>query len=253
MSAPARSGAALLALQVLLGAGLLGAWQLAGSADSLGSQPTLILARLAQWAGQDLFLHVAVTLAEVASGLALGTAAGVALGLVLGRMPRLGELARPLIVALYSVPMIALAPLLIMLFGLDLLPKIVLVSLVVFFLLFFNTFSGVRGVDEDWVAALQLMGSSRAEEFRKVIAPGALVWIIGGLKVALPYTLVAATTAEMLASRRGLGWLLVQASSQYDMTGVYAVLSVLMLLGLLTSEAMTRIELRLLRWRAPTK
>jgi len=246
---------ALLLTQLALALTVLGAWEAYGRVhgEGLTSMPSLVGARLLSWAGDDLYIHVTVTLAEVLAGLTLGTAAGVSLGLLLGRMPNAGELARPIIVAMYSVPMIALAPLLIMLFGLDLLPKIVLVTLVVFFLLFFNTFSGAQAVDEDMVSSLRLMGSNSLEDFRMVIAPGSLIWIIGGIKVALPYTLVAATTAEMLASRRGLGWLLVQSSSQYDITGVYAVLAILTVLGLVISESASQLEQWLLRWRAPSR
>ena len=246
---------ALVMTQLALAALLLAAWETYGQVhgEGLTSMPSLVGARLMTWAAEDLYLHVAVTLVEVLTGLALGTAAGVSIGLLLGRLPNAGELARPIIVALYSVPMIALAPLLIMLFGLDLLPKIVLITLVVFFLLFFNTFAGVQAVDEDMVAAIRLMGSTSLEDFSKVIAPGSLIWIIGGMKVALPYSLVAATTAEMLASRRGLGWLLVQSSSQYDITGVYAVLAILTVLSIVISESASQLENWLLRWRITSR
>ncbi len=113
---------------------------------------------------------------------------------------------RPIIVAFYSVPLVALAPLFIMFFGLDMLPKIVLVTIVVFFLLFFNTFAGASPVDRrSDRAGRSLMGSTRREIFKKVVAPACMAWIIGGIKTALPYALVAATTGEMLAARRGIG------------------------------------------------
>lgn len=246
---------ALPVWQAALGVALLAAWEIIGrlSGDTWTSRPTLIFGRLAGWAGGDLYIHVGVTLTEVLTGLFLGTLGGVLAGLLLGRMPVAAEIVRPLIVALYSVPLIALAPLLIMFFGLDMLPKIVLITIVVFFLLFFNTLAGVETIDEDLVAALMLMGSTRHEEFQKIILPATMVWILGGIKVALPYALVAATTAEMLASRRGMGWLLVQSSSQYDMTGLYAALTVLMLLGILVSETAIKLEQWLLRWRSSSR
>jgi NitT/TauT family transport system permease protein len=136
-----------------------------------------------------------------------------------------------------------------MFFGLDMLPKIVLVAIVVFFLLFFNTFAGAQDVDDDLIAAVALMGSTTRERFQKVIAPACLAWIVGGIKVALPYALVAATTGEMLAAQRGLGFLLSDAAAQFDMTGLYAALFVLMLLGLAVAGTVTWLEQRLLRWR----
>jgi NitT/TauT family transport system permease protein len=93
------------------------------------------------------------------------------------------------------------------------------------------------------------MGSSTRERFQKVIAPACVAWIIGGIKVALPYALVTATTGEMLAARRGLGFLLSDAASQFDMTALYAALVLLMLLGLAVSEAAAWLERHMLRWR----
>ena len=186
-------------------------------------------------AGQ-LYLHVATTLTEVVTGLVAGSMLGVLAGLMLGRSPIAAGILRPIVVAFYSVPLVALAPLFIMFFGLDMLPKIVLVTIVVFFLLFFNTFAGASSVDHDLIAQVELMGSTRREKFQKVVAPACMAWIIGGIKMALPYALVAATTGEMLAARRGLGFLLSDAASQFDMTSLYAALFILMLLGLAVSE-----------------
>ena len=167
----------------------------------------------------------------------------------LGRSPVASTVLRPIIVGLYSVPLVSLAPLFIMFFGLGLMPKIVLVAIVTFFLLFFNTFAGAERIDRDLVDSLQLMGAGRWEIFRKVVAPATSVWIVGGIKIALPYALVATVTGELLATRAGLGYLLSQAAEQFDMTSLYAVLLILMVIGLLLSEAATRIERRVLRWR----
>jgi NitT/TauT family transport system permease protein len=104
-------------------------------------------------------------------------------------------------------------------------------------------------VDTDLIAQVELMGSTRIETFRKVVTPACMVWIIGGIKTALPYALVAATTGEMLAARRGLGFLLSDAASQFDMTSLYSALFILMLLGLLVGEAANWTERHLLRWR----
>jgi NitT/TauT family transport system permease protein len=136
-----------------------------------------------------------------------------------------------------------------MFFGLDMLPKIVLVTIVVFFLLFFNTFAGATSVDHDLIAQVELMGSNRREKFQKVVAPACMAWIVGGIKIALPYALVAATTGEMLAARRGLGFVLSDAAGQFDMTSLYAALFILMLLGLAVSEVAAWSERRVLRWR----
>jgi sulfonate transport system permease protein len=244
-------GRAILAWQVGVGLVWLAAWEIAGrmSGSTWISRPSLIGAQLLRWARGNLYIHVATTVTEVVVGLVIGATFGILAGLWFGRSPLLAGVMRPIVVAFYSVPLIALTPLFIMFFGLDMEPKIILVAIVVFFLLFFNTFAGAQDVDADLIAAVDLMGSTTRERFQKVVAPACLVWIIGGIKVALPYALVAATTGEMLAARRGLGFLLSDAAAQFDMTALYAALVVLMLLGLAVSEAATWLERHLLRWR----
>jgi NitT/TauT family transport system permease protein len=250
-STATEGGRAILAWQIAVGLAWLAVWETAGdvTGSTWISRPSLIGARLLTWARGDLYIHLATTVTEVVVGLMFGTVFGILAGLWFGRSPLLAGVMRPIIVAFYSVPLIALTPLFIMFFGLDMLPKIVLVGIVVFFLLFFNTFTGAQEVDADLIAAVDLMGSTTRERFQKVIAPACVAWIIGGIKVALPYALVAATTGEMLAARRGLGFLLSDAASQFDMAGLYAALVVLMLLGLAVAEAASWLERRMLRWR----
>jgi NitT/TauT family transport system permease protein len=237
--------------QIGVGVLLLTGWEAIGRlyGSEWTSRPSLIAVRLASWVQGNLYIHVATTLTEVFTGLVAGAVFGVLAGLLLGRSPLTAGILRPIVVAFYSVPLIALAPLFIMFFGLDMLPKIVLVTIVVFFLLFFNTFAGAGSVDRDLIAQVELMGSTPRERFQKVVAPACMAWIIGGIKIALPYALVAATTGEMLAARRGLGFLLSDAASQFDMTSLYAALFILMLLGLAVSETAAWGERHMLRWR----
>ena len=230
---------------------LLLAWQIAALATGSIwlSSPNLVAARLADWLRGSLYVHLGITLEEIVVGVSAGTAVGAVLGLLLGRSPGLAKLLRPLIVALYNLPLLALAPLFIMLFGLGFVPAVVLVSVIVFFLVFFNTFSGAQAVDEDVIRSLQIMGANRAEVFHKVIGPASVAWISSGLKVALPYSLAAATTGEMLAGGNGLGGVLTTAAQQFDMTAMYATLVILMIVGVLLNVAATRLEFWLLRWR----
>ena len=251
-AAPIRTrGDAIIVWQIAVGIALLAGWEAVGRLHGTQwtSEPSLIAAKLAQWVQGDLYIHIATTLTEVVTGLFIGSMFGILAGLLLGRSPLLSVILRPIIVAFYSVPLIALAPLFIMFFGLDMLPKIVLVTIVVFFLLFFNTFAGATSVDHDLIAQIELMGSTRREKFQKVVAPACMAWIVGGIKIALPYALVAATTGEMLAARRGLGFLLSDAASQFDMTSLYAALFILMIMGLVVSEIAASSERHILRWR----
>jgi len=213
------------------------------------SRPSLIFARIVTWAGDGLAVHVATTLAEMAGGLAIGVPLGTLLGLVLGRLPLLAGIVRPIILGLYSVPLVTLAPLFIFWFGLGLMPKIILVAIVTFFLLFFTTFSGAQTIDRDLIDNYRLLGATRAELVRKLIAPACLAWILSGMKIALPYSLIAAVVGEMLLARAGLGYLLMNASQQIDMTGMFAALFILMLVGVAVGESVNWVERRAMRWR----
>lgn len=242
---------AILGMRIALAIALLALWEWAGRSfgATWTSLPSLIGVRLLEWARGDLLLHISVTLQEIVIGLALGGCCGVLAGLVLGRAAVLGPIMRPIIFGLYSIPIIALAPLFILWFGLEMMPKIVMVMISAFFLLFFNTFSGVQAVDPDLISGMRLMGASRGEIFRKVVAPGAMSWIVSGFKIATPYAFAAAVTGELLAARLGIGSLISSAAAQFDMTGLYAALLVLMVMGILGTAATLVIERRLLRWR----
>lgn len=237
--------------QIAVGVLLLSGWELVGriSGGVWTSRPSLIAAKLGLWLEGGVYILISTTLTEVVIGLVFGATAGVLAGLLIGRPPIAAGILRPIVVAFYRVPLIALAPLFMMFFGLDMLPKIVLTTIVVFFLLFFNTFADATSVDHDLIAQIDLMGSTQLEKFRKVVAPACMAWIIGGVKTALPYALVAATTGGMLAARQGVGFLLSDAASQFDMTSQYAALFILMLLGLAAGETANWSEPHLLRWR----
>jgi NitT/TauT family transport system permease protein len=240
-----------LAWQVALGVLLLGVWEWAGALT--GSQwvnrPSLIGRQLTAWSTGEIYPHLATTIAELLLGLGIGAIFGVLAGLLLGRARRLGAILRPIIVAFYSIPLVSLAPLFIMFLGVEMLPKIVLVSIVVFFLLFFNTFAGSETIDEDLVTSMQLMGATPREVFTKAVLPASMAWIIAGIKIALPFALIATVTGELLAARTGLGYLLNQAAQQFDMTAIYAVLAILMAVGIIVSEVAAHFEGWLLRWR----
>ncbi|MGN6572145.1 MAG: ABC transporter permease [Pseudolabrys sp.] len=244
----------VIACRLALFAALLMGWEFYGRlvSDVWSSRPSLILGRLWTWAGEGLAGHIATTLTEMAGGLLIGAPLGTLFGLVLGRLPVVAGLVRPIIFGLYSIPLVTLAPLLIFWFGLDLAPKIILVSIVTFFLLFFTTFAGVQTIDRELIENYRLLGASRSEVVRKLIAPACLAWILSGLKIALPYSLISATVGEMLLARAGIGFLLMYASQQIDITGMLAALTVLMIIGVAIGETANALERRILRWRILT-
>ena len=245
------SRSADLVWRIAIGVAFLLFWEWAGRTygHNWTSLPSLIFARLLVWASGDLYWQIAVTGTEIVIGLALGITSGVLAGLWLGQKQNLARVLRPYIIMFYSVPLIAIVPLLILWFGIGLMPKIVLITHVVFWILFFNTFSGVQQVDPDLIASMDLMGASGREKFVKLVAPASMAWVMTGLKIALPYSLVAAITGEMLAARVGIGHLVSSSADQFDMTGLFAALFIVMLVGILVSFVANALERHLLRWR----
>jgi NitT/TauT family transport system permease protein len=239
-----------LLVQIVLPLVVLALWELAGARTGSVwfSRPSLVFGALANWAGGRLLLDIATTLTEMVTGLVIGSALGTLVGLAVGRS-QFARLVAPLMVGLYAVPLIALAPLIILWFGIGILPKIILVSIVVFFLLFFNAFAGARETDPDIEALFLGLGASDFERLLKFNLPSAIPRLVTGLKIATPYALSAAAAGEMLAARSGVGLVLSNAASQFDMDRLYAALVVLATIGLVASQLILLIEKKVLAWR----
>ena len=214
------------------------------------SRPSDIWQQLVDWVVTgDLWIHLQATLIETIMGFVFGAVAGILVGLALGLNRRLAAVLDPFIVAFYSLPKIALAPLFILWFGVGLTSKVVLATFVVFFLVFYNTYAGTLAVEAELVDVLRLMGASRGQIVRKVILPSALIWIFTGMKSSVPYALIGSVVGEMMASNRGLGYLIQAAAGQYDTSGVFAALFVLMIIATGLHELLKQSERVMLRWR----
>src|SRR5918994_857427 len=134
-------------------------------------------------------------------------------------------------------------------FGIGLTSKVILVISVVFFLTFFNTFAGVKGVDAELKNVLRIMGATERQILMKVTLPAIVPWITTGLKIALPYAIVAAVVGEFIAASKGLGYLINYNTSLFSTTGALGGILVLALVVVLCNEAINRAESYLLRWR----
>jgi len=187
-----------------------------------------------QWISTgEIWGHMQVTLIEMALGLLFGAIGGVAFGFVLGRVIWLSRLIDPLVTAVYSLPKVALAPLFILWFGVDLTSKVVLTAVVCFFLVFYNTYAGVRSVDADLVDVVRVMGGKRSDLLLKVVLPNSATWIYTGLRLAVPYALIGAVVGEIVASNKGLGYLLAHAAGTFNTAATFAALLILMVIGTL--------------------
>jgi NitT/TauT family transport system permease protein len=246
-----RAGVAVGRAAILIA--LLGIWELASgtlTSKFWVSSPSAISGMLLKWANDgSLWVHLRATLSAMMAGYVIGAAGGIVMGLVLGFLPQLQRVLAPYISALYALPKIALAPLFVIVLGIGIESKIALVAITVFFLALYNTLDGVRDVDRDLVRALGLMGATRTEIVRKALIPGTLPWIFTGLRIAVRYALTAAILGELIASNQGIGYLIEFSAGQYNSTGVFAAVSVLVVCSVILTEILRRTEAFTQRWR----
>jgi NitT/TauT family transport system permease protein len=197
----------------------------------------------------SIFGHLAITLYETFSGFFIGSIFGIGLGFGLGRREVLAAVLDPYVVAFNGIPRIALAPLFIIWFGIGPTSKVILVVSVVFFLTFFNTFAGVKGVDAELKNVLRIMGATERQVLMKITLPAIVPWIATGLKISLPYAIVAAVVGEFIAASKGLGYLINYNTSLFSTTGALGGILILALVVVVCNEAINRAEAYLLRWR----
>jgi NitT/TauT family transport system permease protein len=256
--APMRDGALrrrleTLAFQLLLVGGFLVLWEYASDRwvpKLLVSRPSDIWTVILRWAGDGTYLrNMTVTLQATAGGFALGAGLGMLTGFATGSWRRLGDVLQPILMALYTLPRLALAPLFLMWFGLGMEFRIVFAATIVFFLVYYNTFFGVREVSRDLIAAVRIMGAGPVQVGLRVIVPSALVWVAAGLKISVPYALVGVVVAEMVAGNSGMGFLLSRAASQFSAAQSFAAIFGLLVVALVVDWIITRLSNRALRWK----
>jgi sulfonate transport system permease protein len=234
--------------------GALAVWQgsvSAGLIDPLWvSSPILVARELWQLTVTgELLADVWMTVSEALIAFVVSSVLGIVSGLLLARSPFWDDVMAPIIVALNSLPRIALAPLIILWFGVGVVAKVVTAFTLVYFILLVNTLGGAKNVDNDIMTIAQLMGASKRDLLWKVTLPSALPWIFAGLSIALTYSLLGVIVAEILASNQGLGYLIASSAGNFDTAGVFAALVVLVAIAWLFSTGMRKIEARLLRWK----
>ena len=233
---------------------LLAAWE-ALTRTGLASpfffgRPPAVWAVLVGWFGSgSIFPHLGVTLLETLLAFVLGTGLGIGSGLWLALSPRLGQVLDPFIKAANAMPRVVLAPIFAAWFGLGIASKVALGITLVFFVVFFNVYQGVRGVDPLLIANARLLGASRAQLVRHVFWPAALAWVFSSLHTAVGMAFVGAVVGEYLGSARGVGYLILQAEGSFDINGVLAGIFVLTASALMLDAVVTRLERRLLAWQ----
>lgn len=215
------------------------------------SSPSLILSMFWEWViDGSIWVHLGATLLVMVAGYMIGCAIGICTGLVLGFMPRLSRVLGPYITASNALPKIALAPLLIIFFGIGIESRIILVAMTVFFLVFNNTMEGVRDVDRALIQIFMLMGATRLEIIRRVMIPSALPWIFTGMRISVRYAFTNTLLAELIAANLGLGFLIEYYSGNFDTTGAYAAIMVIVALSVVSTKLLVQTEKWALRWHS---
>jgi NitT/TauT family transport system permease protein len=197
----------------------------------------------------NLWLATLVTLKNMWWGFLWGTGLGVIAGLLLGRSETLSQIFEPYIVAMNSIPRIALVPLIILMFGLGDMSKIVTAGIVVFFVVFFNTFEGTRSVDRDQIAAARLLGASELTVLRTVVVPSALAWVFASLTPAVSFALIGVIVGEFIGAERGLGKLIIEAEARANASEMMVSIFVMMIVGIVLAYIVRKFQAYLLRWQ----
>ena len=213
-------------------------------------EPLKILGRIGAWfTGTEIWEHLWVTLLETVLAFAIGTLLGLAFGLWLALSPMAAAIADPYIKALNSMPRVILAPIFAVWFGLGIASKVALGVTLVFFIVFFNVYQGVREVSPVVLANARMLGASPRQLLRHVYLPSATSWVFSSLHTSVGLAFVGAVVGEYLGSSRGVGYLILQAEGAFDINTVMAGILVLTAFALLLDAAVGRIERRLMKWQ----
>ncbi len=235
-------------LRVLLLVVIIGGWELGARVGIIDpffwGQPSGIWAQLVTWvrdgtAQGPLWEQILVTLEEAVLGFAIGVVLGVIFGVVLGTNRFLSDVLAPYIKAFNSIPRVALAPIFAIGFGLGMQSKVALAVVLVFFIVFFNAFQGVREVDRSLLANARILGAGRRRVATDVIIPSALTWIIASMHVSFSFALVGAVVGEFIGGIQGLGLMVQTAGANFNNNGVFAALLILAVVALAAEALVT--------------
>ena len=258
------SNLALRAWQVLLLAGLFAAWHVLTvpgivppiyfddpyKAAFFFGEPLEVLSRIWNWfAGGEIYRHLWVTLVETLLAFFIGTVAGLGIGIWLALAPTASAIFDPYIKALNAMPRVILAPIFFVWFGLGILSKVALGVTLVFFIVFFNVYQGVREVSPVVLANARMLGASPRQLLRFVYLPSAMSWVFASLHNSVGLAFVGAVVGEYLGSSEGVGYLILQAEGTFDINTVFAGILVLTAFALVLDWVVTVAEKRLMVWQ----
>jgi len=234
--------------------GFVGVWALlvrvGGYAPFILPGPERVAARLVEMVNSgSLWRHTTITLGEVLAGLLLGLTAATLLGYLVAKSWVMDQILSPLIVASQAIPIVALAPLLVIWFGPGMVSKVLVCTLVVFFPVLINTIVGLRSVETDLVDLMRSLQANRWQTFINLEFPTALPALLGGLKIGATLSVIGAVVGEFTGANRGLGFLVSQSRGLYDTAQMFVAFGALATIALALYGMALWLERRLLHWR----
>src|SRR5690242_333529 len=225
-------------------------WDNPNRAAFFFGEPVKIFEVIGEWfSGGAIYKHLWVTLQETALAFGIGSALGLAIGLWLGLSPTASALFDPYITAMNAMPRVVLAPIFMVWFGLGIWSKVALGVTLVFFIVFFNVYQGVKEVSPVVLNNTLMLGANRRQLLRHVYLPSATSWLFSSLHVSVGMALVGAVVGEYLGSARGVGYLIQQAEGAFDINTVFAGILVLTGFALVLDVLVGEVERKLLVWR----
>jgi NitT/TauT family transport system permease protein len=214
------------------------------------STPSDVLLRVAkEIAGGDVWRHLWVTLEETLLAFAFGAGGGIGFGFLFARSPTVAAIFDPYIKAANALPRVVLAPIFALWFGLGIWSKVALGFTLVFFIVFFNVYQGIREVPPVILQNARMLGMNERQLVRHVYWPAALTWMFSSLHTSVGFALVGAVVGEYLGASAGLGYKIHEAESVFDVTGVFAGMVILSIFVVAIDMLVTMVEKRLLVWR----
>ena len=269
MRTPPAFGRTLRLWQIGLLLVLLAAWQLASRDQRLAfflGEPLQVAGRIWSWfmpfgiganplfpdglpGHADIYRHLGTTLLETVLAFGIGTGLGLASGLWLALAPLASALLDPYIKAANAMPRVILAPIFALWFGLGIWSKVALAVTLVFFVVFFNVYQGVREVSPVVLANARMLGANRKQLLRSVYLPSATSWVFSSLHTSVGLAFVGAVVGEYLGSARGVGYLILQAEGTFDVNTVFAGIVVLTAFALALDGLVGQLERRFMRWQ----
>ena len=241
---------------------VIGGWQILTNAKIVDpfffGQPSGILHSLKDWINHgteygSLWLQIWITMKEALLGFVYGVAGGILFGVLLGQSPFLADVLGPYIKVMNAIPRIVLGSIFVVWLGLGTSSKVLLAAVLVFFVVFFNAFQGVREVDRNLVNNARVLGASRLAITRHVVLPSALTWIIASLHVAFGFSIIGAIVGEFLGAQKGLGLVIASSQNHFDPNGVFAAMLIIAVIALTAEALIGLLERRLLAWRPPSQ